>query len=287
MNALQIRVSKLRRSLGASGAPDVVSREGVGYRANVEPDAVDAIDFADRVRAARAAAADLSGREVSREFLEGQLSAYDGALGLWRGEPLSDFTGEQWASTEAARLNALRITALTERAQTALALGRHDEVVHDLEPVVGDDPTLESLAGLLMVALYRSARQADALEVYSRTRDTLDEELGLEPSVTLRSLQERVLRQDESLGAQPEMAVPVRTPHRPAHSERIRRRCRAGQRAMGGPRSSRRRTCLPSSGRSSVVTSCSSHCAHSSRASGCSLSSGRAVPARRHWLCTP
>ena len=85
-------------------------------------------------------------------------------------------------------------------------------MVHDLEPVVAHDPTLESLAGLLMVALYRAGRQADALDVYARTRTTLDEELGLEPSVTLRSLHERVLRQDEALGAQPEMAVPVRTP---------------------------------------------------------------------------
>ena len=212
MNALQIRVSKLRRGLKASGAPDVVSREGVGYRANVEPHTVDAIDFAERVRAARASAADSSGHELEPGFLEAQLTAYDEALRLWRGQPLSDFATDQWASTEAARLSALRITALTERAQTALGLGRHDEVVHDLEPIVSADPTLESLAGLLMVALYRSARQAEALEVYSRTRDTLDEELGLEPSVTLRSLQERVLRQDQSLGAQPEMAVPVRTP---------------------------------------------------------------------------
>ena len=90
----------------------------------------------------------------------------------------------------------------------ALALGRHQEVVADLEPVVAGDPTLESLVGLLMVALYRSGRQADALEVYTRTREVLDESLGLEPSVSLRSLHERVLRQDESLGAQPEMAPP-------------------------------------------------------------------------------
>ena len=89
-------------------------------------------------------------------------------------------------------------------------------MVHDLEPVVGDDPTQESLAGLLMVALYRGARQADALEVYTRTRDTLDEELGLEPSITLRSLHERVLRQDESLGAQTEMAVPGAHARHPA-----------------------------------------------------------------------
>ena len=214
MNALQIRVSKLRRSLKTHGASDLVTREGVGYRAHVDPAAVDAIDFAARIRTARAATAAGDGHT------EANLQAYDDALALWRGEPLSDFAGEQWAGTETARLNELRITALTERAQAALALGRHHEVAHDLEPVVGDDPTLESLAGLLMVALYRGGRQADALDVYSRTRDTLDEELGLEPSVTLRSLQERVLRQDDSLGVQPELAVPVRTPSPAANARR-------------------------------------------------------------------
>jgi predicted ATPase/DNA-binding SARP family transcriptional activator len=205
-------VSKLRRTLKANGAPDVVTREGVGYRANVEPVDVDAIDFVNRVRAARAATAAAAGAAEGSQGRLGEehLRRFDDALDLWRGEPLSDFTGEQWAGTEAARLNELRITALTERAQTALALGRHHEVVHDVEPVVSADPTLESLAGLLMVALYRGGRQADALDVYARTRDTLDEDLGLEPSVTLRSLQERVLRQDPSLGAQLELAVPVR-----------------------------------------------------------------------------
>jgi predicted ATPase/DNA-binding SARP family transcriptional activator len=231
-NALQIRVSKLRRSLKANGTPDLVTREGVGYRANVDPEAVDAIDFADRIRLARAATAAASGPDVGPDVLEGNLAAYDAALELWRGEPLSDFNTEQWAVSEAARLNALRITALTERAQTALALGRHQEVVPDLEPVVGGDPTLEALAGLLMVALYRSGRQADALEVFARTRQTLDEELGLEPSVTLRSLQERVLRQDESLGAQAEMAVPVRVPAPAA----LRRPMEPAPDGMTGPR---------------------------------------------------
>ncbi|HET6561564.1 MAG TPA: BTAD domain-containing putative transcriptional regulator, partial [Marmoricola sp.] len=106
------------------------------------------------------------------------------------------------ATAEAARLTQLRLAALTERARVALTLGRHAEVVGDLEPVVADDPTLESLAGLLMLALYRSGRQADALDVYSRTREVLDESLGLEPSVQLRSLHERVLRQDANLGAE-------------------------------------------------------------------------------------
>ena len=203
MNALQIRVSKLRRALKSIGVGDVVAREGVGYRATIDPSSVDAVDFADRIRGARAAtahAADNGGIEPSH------LQAYDDALVLWRGDPLSDFATEHWATAEAARLTELRLSAMTERAQVALTLGRQLEVVGDLESLVAHDPTLESLAGLLMLALYRSGRQADALDVYTRTRDVLDESLGLEPSVSLRSLHERVLRQDATLGGRQDLA---------------------------------------------------------------------------------
>jgi predicted ATPase/DNA-binding SARP family transcriptional activator/tetratricopeptide (TPR) repeat protein len=205
VNALQIRVSKLRRALRDMGVGEVVTREGVGYRATIVPSTVDVVDFADRVRTARAdaaKAADNGGVHPAH------LQAYDDALSLWHGDPLSDFADDLWASAEAARLTELRLAAMTERAQVALGLGRHVEVIGDLEPVVAHDPTVESLAGLLMLALYRSGRQADALDVYTRTREVLDESLGLEPSVSLRSLHERVLRQDPALGAQQDM-VPV------------------------------------------------------------------------------
>jgi predicted ATPase/DNA-binding SARP family transcriptional activator len=202
MNALQIRVSKLRRALQGVGIGDVVAREGVGYRATIDPSTVDAVDFADRIGIARTAAAHAADNGGIAPI---HVQAYDDALALWRGDPLSDFAVERWAAAEVARLTELRLGAMTERAQAALALGRHQEVISDLEPVVGHDPTLESLAGLLMLALYRSGRQADALDVYTRTRQVLDESLGLEPSVSLRSLHERVLRQDATLGAQQDM----------------------------------------------------------------------------------
>lgn len=203
MNALQIRVSKLRRMLQSLGLGELVGREGVGYRAHVDPGDVDVHDFEARLREARdrSHATDAAEAEV--------LDAYDAALALWTGAPLSDFATEQWAMAEAARLTELRLAAMTERAQAALALGRHGEVIAHIEPVVADDPTLESMAGLLMVALYRSGRQADALDVYTRTRDVLDDALGLEPSQSLRSLHERVLRQDASLGGASDLAPPA------------------------------------------------------------------------------
>ena len=195
MNALQIRVSKLRRALAAVRG-DLVTREHAGYRINVDPSAIDAEQFAEMLREARARANAAAG-----QYSDDDLDAYDDALALWTGDPLADFVTEQWAMAEAARLNELRLAALTERTQVALALGRHLETVGDLEAVVAKDPTQESLAGLLMTALYRSGRQSAALDVFSRTRAVLDDELGLEPSASLRSLHERVLRQDASLGS--------------------------------------------------------------------------------------
>ena len=131
MNALQIRVSKLRRALKAIGVGDVVTREGVGYRATIDPATVDALDFADRIRAARTAAANAAD---NGGIQPAHVQAYDDALALWRGDPLSDFAVERWAAAEAARLTELRLAAMTERAQVALALGRHQEVISDLEP---------------------------------------------------------------------------------------------------------------------------------------------------------
>lgn len=208
MNALQIRVSKLRRALASVGLADLVVREGVGYRAAVEPTQVDAHEFEARLRQARALDHEATTQHKGAHGPDA-LAAYDDALDLWVGEPLSDFATEPWAMAEAVRLSELKLAAMTERAQLALSLGRHVEVIAQLESAVAQDPTLESMAGLLMVALYRSGRQADALEVYRRTRDVLDESLGLEPSLSLRSLHERVLRQDRSLGGESDLAVPA------------------------------------------------------------------------------
>ena len=233
MNALQVRVSKLRRSLAAVGAADLVHREGVGYRASVAPEAVDAVDFEARVRVRAQPCHRPRGGEC------GAAPQLRRRAGPVAGEPLSDFLTEPWATAEAARLSELRLTALTERAQVALALGRHHEVVADLEPLTVQDPTQESLVGLLMVALYRSGRQAAALEAFTRTREVLDEELGLEPSTSLRSLHERVLRQDPSLGTQPDPSPPLAAP-------------RGGARADADGQDQGRQTNLPSTVRALI-----------------------------------
>lgn len=200
LNALQLRVSKLRRVFKAVGI-DLVQRDGGGYRAAVDPGSIDAEAFERWIREARTSVAG------SGSPTEEDLAAYDTALGLWRGDALADFATESWAVPESVRLEDLRRTAYAERAQIALSLGRHAEVVTDLEPLLRTDPTHEAMAGLLMVALYRTGRQADALEVFTRTRKTLDADLGLEPSASLRSLHERVLRQDPSLGSSGEVAL--------------------------------------------------------------------------------
>ncbi|MGH8893261.1 MAG: ATP-binding protein, partial [Actinomycetes bacterium] len=140
----------------------------------------------------------------------GAVDAYGAALDRWAGEPLADFADQPWALVEAARLTQLRLAALTERAQLLLSLGRPADVIADLDPFVGAEPTQESLAGLLMTGLYQSGRQADALDVYARTRAVLDDELGLEPSAALRALHQKVLAQDTSLApVEPAPAQPA------------------------------------------------------------------------------
>jgi predicted ATPase/DNA-binding SARP family transcriptional activator len=200
-NALQLRVSKLRRALAGTDA--AVVRDGVGYRAEVAPESVDVEAFISGVSAAR------SRRDDQDEAADIEAAGlYGAALSRWAGEPLADFADQPWATVEAARLTQLRLAALTERAQLLLALGRPADVIADLDPVVGADPTQETLAGLLLTALYQSGRQADALDVYNRTRAVLDDELGLEPSAALRALHQKVLTQDDSL-APVEPAGPV------------------------------------------------------------------------------
>ena len=120
-------------------------------------------------------------------------------LALWRGPALADFRSEDFARNEIGRLEELRILALEQRLEADLAVGRSSEVVGELEALVRDNPFRESLCGLLILALYRAGRQAEALAVYRNAREALFDGLGLDPSRPLQMLERAILRQDPSL----------------------------------------------------------------------------------------
>ena len=187
VKAVQVYVSQLRRLLGGSA----IETQHTGYRLRVDPDSLDLERFERLVEQGRAfldAEAAAEAADVLRE-----------ALALWRGPPLADLQYEAFTQNEIGRLDALRLAAVELRLQADLALGRHAEAVAELEGLVRDHPLRESLRGLLMLALYRSHRQADALEAYQAARAVLVDELGLDPSEELQLLERQILRHDPSL----------------------------------------------------------------------------------------
>ncbi|MGY1638911.1 AfsR/SARP family transcriptional regulator [Geodermatophilus sp. SYSU D00742] len=206
-NALQVRVSRLRRALAAAGAPDalVVTRPP-GYLLDVDRDRVDALRFTDRVAAARATA-DTDPAAATHRYRE--------ALALWRGPALAEFTDAVWAGPETVRLTELQLAAREELVDQELAAGHHTDVLGELEALVAAHPLRERLHGRLMLALYRAGRQADALAAYQRARDVLDAELGVQPGPELRDLQEAVLQQRADLRAPVRSSTPDPSP-RPA-----------------------------------------------------------------------
>ena len=181
---LRSYVSRLRAVL----APEValVARGG-GYVITAEPGLVDAARFERLVAVAREA---LGGGEAA---VAG--SRFREALGLWRGPALADVCEVEPLAREAARLEELRLAAVEGRIDADLAVGRHGEVIGELESLVAEFPMRERLWRLLVLALYRAERQADALTAYRRARAMLAEELGLEPGEELRALEQAVLRQ--------------------------------------------------------------------------------------------
>src|SRR4051812_4195734 len=191
-NALQLRVSKLRRALAAEGAADVLGRDGAGYRLDIEPDTVDVHRFTRLVEAGRRTG------DANRA-----VEAYDAALSLWRGEPPVDFAGEPWTTVETVRLTELRLAAGAERAERLLTLGSYEPVVAHLEPIFPGRPPREKLVGQLMTALFNAGRQAEALELFDRTRHVLADELGIDPSRELRGVMEQILRQDPAMTPAP------------------------------------------------------------------------------------
>src|SRR5262245_31227894 len=193
-NALQGRISRLRRALVAAGlAEALVGTRRPGYVLDADPDRVDAHRFARLVAEARRLTD--HGRSAEAHRL------YEEALALWPGDTTPEFGEHDWGRGEASRLIELRLAAIEERIDLDLAAGRHQDVVGELEALTAGQPIRERLHGQLMLALYRSGRQADALAVYHRLRQTLGDELGLDPSAELRSLEQAVLRQEPHLQA--------------------------------------------------------------------------------------
>jgi predicted ATPase/DNA-binding SARP family transcriptional activator len=188
-NALQHHISRLRRALGS----DHVVARAPGYALELDEEAVDAIAFERLTAEGRAA---LSAGDAQRAAV-----ALREALSLWRGEPLAEFADQQWSVAEAGHLERLREDALEDRVEADLAIGRHAEVVPELETIVEDHPFRERAWGNLMLALYRAGRQADALDAYRRARDALADVHGLDPGPELQRLEARILAQDPTLSA--------------------------------------------------------------------------------------
>jgi class 3 adenylate cyclase len=186
-HALGVHVSRLRRALEV----DCIESQPHGYRLRAEGSVIDLRRFEALIA------------EASRAFAGGDPQAASDALAvalaLWRGPALGDLATTNTARADRARLDELRAVALERRIDAELACGRHLELVPDLRRLVGEMPLREVFYARLMLALYRSGRQADALEVYHRAREVLDRELGVDPGRELESLQRAVLDHDSAL----------------------------------------------------------------------------------------
>jgi DNA-binding SARP family transcriptional activator/pimeloyl-ACP methyl ester carboxylesterase len=211
-NTLQTYVSHLRRILEPDRTPRQQSRVVIsrspGYLFSVDPDVIDAARFERLI---------VQARQILHSAPDAAAALLRTALSLWRGDPLADFTFEPFAQPEITRLTELRFTALEDRIEAELTLGEHGALCSELAQLVREHPLRERLSGQLMVALYRSGRQAEALQAYAHVRRALVEQLGIDPSPPLRRLEDAILRQEPELdwprattGPSP-AAVPVAT----------------------------------------------------------------------------
>lgn len=193
-NALWVVVSRLRSVL----EPDrprrsdgtVLLTRSPGYLIQISDDALDSTQFEQLAQ---------EGRSLLETSPDRASAALTSALALWRGRPLEEFLYEEWASAEVARLDELRLATVEDRIDADLRLGRSRELVSELESLTRQHPSRQRLTGHLMLALHRSGRQGDALRAFGTLRTYLAEELGLEPSAELASLEERIVLDDPEL----------------------------------------------------------------------------------------
>jgi DNA-binding SARP family transcriptional activator/tetratricopeptide (TPR) repeat protein len=204
-------MSGLRRCLAPVGEP--VEKGPGGYRLRLQPGALDVAEFERLCRSGEEAAESGAHRAAA--------DAYTAALDLWRGEPFSGIPGP-FAEQERERLLQRRIDVHERRAAALLELGEHADVAAELSALVADHPLRESLRALLMLALYRSERQAEALEVFHDARRVLQEELGVRPGPALQELNDRMLAGDPTLTAPPQTPPhPVPGPQRAHESSSL------------------------------------------------------------------
>jgi basic membrane lipoprotein Med (substrate-binding protein (PBP1-ABC) superfamily)/DNA-binding SARP family transcriptional activator len=195
-NALWVYVSRLRSVLEPErverGESNVLLTQDHGYILRVDPESIDAHRFE---------SAATEGRSLVKDDAATAAEILRQALRLWRGTPLQDFAYDDFAQTEITRLEELRLKAVEDRIEADLRLGQAGELVGELEALQQQHPMQERFVGQLMVALYRSGRQADALRTFGRFRRHIGEELGIDPSPELRRLEEQVLLHDSRIQA--------------------------------------------------------------------------------------
>jgi predicted ATPase/DNA-binding SARP family transcriptional activator len=196
VKTVQVYVSQLRKSLGEG----VIETRPGGYLLQVQPGALDLERFESLVARGRLLLAAANALEAAAVLAR--------ALELWRGPALADVQYEAFARHEAGRLEELRLVVVAQRLEADLALGRHREVIPELEVLMRENPLQERLRELLILALYRAGRQADALAAYRDARAMLVDELGLDPSQSLQQMEKAILRQDPSLDL-PKVGDPI------------------------------------------------------------------------------
>jgi len=194
---VQRQVSELRKALGSAAA---IETRSPGYVVRLSSEQLDLSRFERLMEEASSAHARGDRRSEADLLRE--------ALALWHGPPLADLAYESFAQSSIERLDEIRLVALEQRFDADLSLGRNTELVGELDQLTAEHPVRERLHGLLMLALYRSGRQAEALEVYRRARETLLHEFGIDPSPALHELEHAILNQEPSLAA--ERAAPPR-----------------------------------------------------------------------------
>jgi YVTN family beta-propeller protein len=209
--ALHGYVSQLRKLLepGSNGDHRVLLTRPPGYELRLHPDQLDLERFQDL--------AEVGKRALAAGDASGAAARLREALALWRGRPLAEFDSAPFALVEMLRLEELRLSAIEDRIEADLALGRHHALVAELEMLVAEHSHRERLCAYLMLALYRSGRQAEALNTYQRTRRALVEELGIEPGTMLQRLERAILNHEPSLD------LPTTAENEPAEPETSRK----------------------------------------------------------------